>query len=85
MPCPAPLPFPCTDMVASVKLHEDAAMTELAAESISRACGVKEGRRMVRLDLGYDDAILLIWSRGNRRLSIHMRYTVHKIYAAGGH
>jgi hypothetical protein len=52
MPPPPTLPFPCTDKVASVKLHEEAAMAELVTQSSSSACGITEGRRILKVVSG---------------------------------
>jgi hypothetical protein len=54
MPPPTPLPFPCTDKVASVKLHEEAAMAELVTES-SSACDITESRCILRVMSGKND------------------------------
>lgn len=47
MPPPTPLPFPCTDKVASEKLHDDAARVEQAVESNNTADAITEGTRML--------------------------------------
>jgi hypothetical protein len=47
MPPPTPLPFPCTDRVASEKLHDDAARVEQVVKSSNTADGITEGKRML--------------------------------------